>query len=102
MSRLLLFWLLFLLELVKDAGRFIGSLTLLKNGYEPKRVHGHHSVCFPKLALMRLGLRKKDLLALFLHCGLATLEVAKELHSTPHEFMHWHECRLLGNLKPTN
>jgi hypothetical protein len=41
MSCLLLFWQLFLPELVKDAGRFIGSLILLKKGYEPKRVHGH-------------------------------------------------------------
>jgi hypothetical protein len=30
MSHLLLFWLLLLLELVKDTGRFVGSLTLLE------------------------------------------------------------------------
>ncbi len=35
MSRLLLFWVLLLLELVKDTGRFIGSLTLLDTGHKP-------------------------------------------------------------------
>ncbi len=35
MSRLLFFWLLLLLELVKDAGCFIHSLTLLKKGHRP-------------------------------------------------------------------
>ncbi len=47
MSRLLLFWLLFLLDLVKDAGCFIGSLTLLKKGYMQKQVCGHCLV-FPQ------------------------------------------------------
>jgi hypothetical protein len=35
MSHLLLFWLFFLLDLVKDADHFIVSLTLLKKGDEP-------------------------------------------------------------------
>jgi hypothetical protein len=70
MSHLLLFWLLLVLgNLLKDAGCFIGSLTLLKKGYEPKRIHGHHFACFCKLKLMRLGLREEDLFALLLHCG---------------------------------
>ncbi len=56
---------------------------------------------------MRLGLCKKDLFALLFRCGklhglleVATLEVARELHSTPHKLMDQHECRLLGNAKP--
>jgi hypothetical protein len=69
MSRLLLFRLLLLLDLFKNAGHFIGSLTLLEKDYELKRVHGHHFVCFCKLVLMHLGLRKEDLIALLLGCG---------------------------------
>jgi hypothetical protein len=69
MSRHLLFWLLFLRDLVKDSGHLIGSLTLLKKGYEPMQVHGHHFVCFCKLVLMHLGLRKEDLFALLLPLG---------------------------------
>jgi hypothetical protein len=60
MSRLLLIWLFLLLDLVMDAGCFIGSLALLKKGYEPKRVHGHCFICFGKLVLVPLGLRKED------------------------------------------
>jgi hypothetical protein len=55
-SRILLFQLFFLLDLVKDVGRFISSLTWLKEGHEPKRVCGHHLDCFHKLVLMRLAL----------------------------------------------
>jgi hypothetical protein len=33
---------------------------------------------------------------------IATVKVAKELYTMPHEFMHWHECGLLGGTKPTN
>ncbi len=62
MSHLLLFWLIFLLDLVKNAVCFIGSLTLLKKGDEPKWVHGHCLVCFCKLVLIHLGLRKEDFL----------------------------------------
>jgi hypothetical protein len=61
MSRLLLFWLLLLLgNLLKNAGRFFGSLTLLEKGDKPKWVHGHHLVCVHELKLMHLGLRKED------------------------------------------
>ncbi len=50
MSRLLLFWLLLVLgDLLKNAGRFIGSLTLLEKGNKPKRVHGHCLVCLREL-----------------------------------------------------
>jgi hypothetical protein len=109
MSRLLLVWLLLLLDLVKDAGHFIGSLTLLEKGHKPKRVRGHHFVCFRKLKLMPLWLRKKDLFAVLLHCGqlhrsteVAAIKVAEELHSTLHKLMHQYERRLLGNATPAN
>ncbi len=55
MSRLLLFWLLLLLELVKDTSCFISSLTLLEKGFEPKRVRGHRFVHFRKFLLMHLA-----------------------------------------------
>ncbi len=109
MSRLLLYWLLFLLELVNDASHLIGSLTLLKKGYETKRICGHHFVGFHKLVLMRLGLCKKDLFALLLCCGqlycsteVAAIKVAEELLSMLHEFMHQHERGHLDSTKPTN
>ncbi len=101
MSRLLLFRLFLLLDLLKDAGRFIGSLTLLKKGNKPKQVHRHHFVCLYKLVLMRLRPRKEDLFALLLRCGqfhhltdVATIKVAEELYWTLHECMHQHEGRL--------
>ncbi len=58
---------------------------------------------------MRLGLPKKDEFAFLLSCGqlhhltkVAAIEVAEELHSTPHKLMQQHERGLLGNAKPTN
>jgi hypothetical protein len=58
---------------------------------------------------VRLRLREEDLFTLCLHCGyvhcpteVATLKVAEKLHSTLHELVHWHECRLLGCTKPAN
>ncbi len=55
---------------------------------------------------MHLGLHEEDLFALLLHCGqlhhsmnVATVEVAEEIDLMPHELMHWHEGRLLGNAK---
>jgi hypothetical protein len=49
MSRLLFLWLFLLLELTKEAGRFVGNLTLLQKRHKPKRVCGHCFVCFRKL-----------------------------------------------------
>ncbi len=66
MCCLLFLWLLLLLELVKDTGRFFGSLTLFEIGHKPKRVHGHHFVCFHELKLMRLRLQEKYLFAFLL------------------------------------
>ncbi len=69
-----------------NASRFIGSLTLLKKGDEPKRVRSHHFVCLRELKHMRFGLRKEDLFTLLLRCGqlhhlmdVVTIEVAEEL-----------------------
>ncbi len=109
-SSLLLFWLILVLgNLLKNAGRFIVSLTLLEKGDEPKWVHGHRLVCIHKLKLMRLGLHKEDLFALLLRCGqlhcltdVATVKVAEELYLTPHELMHRDEGGLLGGTKPAD
>ncbi len=59
MSRLLLFRLFPFLDLLKDAGRFIGSLALLKKGDTPTWVHGHCLACLCGLELMHLGLCKR-------------------------------------------
>jgi hypothetical protein len=70
MSRLLLFQLLLVLgDLLKNAGCFINSLTLLKKGSKPKRVYGHCLLCLCKLEKMHLGLRKEDLFALLMRRG---------------------------------
>ncbi len=62
-SRLLLFWLLLVLgNLLKNAGYFICSLTLLKKGNKPKQVRDHRLVCLHKLNLMCLRLHKEDFL----------------------------------------
>jgi hypothetical protein len=91
MSRLLFVWLFLLLELVKDAGCFIGSLRLLRKGSMGT------SFFFCKLKLMCLRLGKKDLFAFLLCCGqllslmeFTVVEVAEELHLTLHKLMHWH------------
>jgi hypothetical protein len=94
MNHFLCFWLL-LLDLLKDAGHFISSLTLLKKGNEPKRIHGHHFICLHKLELMCLGRLKEDLFGLLLRCGqlncstdIVTVRVAEEVYSVPHELIH--------------
>jgi hypothetical protein len=83
MSRLLLIWLLLVLgDLLKNASCFVGRL-------------------------MCLGLREEDVFALLLcrgklHCltEVATVKIADELYWTPHELMHLHEGGLLGSAKP--
>jgi hypothetical protein len=63
MSHLLLFPLLLVLgNLLKNASRFIGRLTLLKKGNKANRIRDHHFVGLHKLKLMHLGLRKEDFL----------------------------------------
>ncbi len=110
MSRLLFFWLPFALDnLLKSARCFVSCLTLLKQSDELEQVRGHHLVCIRELKLMRLGLREEELLNLLLHCGyfhhsteLATIEIADEVYSPPHEPVHQHESGLLGGTKPVN
>ncbi len=110
LSHFLFFQLLFILgNLLKNASRFGGDLTLLKESNELEWVSGHHLVQVRELELMCLGLRKEDLFTLLLCCGyfyhsmeVATLEIADELYSTPYELVHWHESRLLGSTEPAN
>ncbi len=110
MSRFLFLWLLLVLgNLIKNASRLVGCLTLLKEGIHSEQVRRHHLIQVGKLVLVRLGLREEDLFTLLLRCRyvdcsteVVTLEVAEMLHSTPHELMHWHESRLLGRTKPGN
>jgi hypothetical protein len=55
------FWLLFVLgDLLKNASRFVGRLTLVEEKGKFERVYGHRLVCIRELKLMRLGLRKED------------------------------------------
>jgi hypothetical protein len=110
LSRFLLFWLLPVFgNLLKNASRLVGHLTLLKESNYLEWVGRHRLVQVCKLELMHLGLGKEDLLTLLLHHGyfhrsteVATIEVAETLYSTPHELVHLHESRLLGRTKPAN
>jgi hypothetical protein len=110
MCRTLFFWLLFVLgDLLKNASRFVGCLTLFEEGNHSEQVGRYHLVQVDELVLVHLRLREEDLLTLILcrgyvHCltVVVTLEVAEKLHSTPHEFVHQHESRLLCRTKPAN
>ncbi len=103
-------WLLLVLgNLLKNASRLVGCLTLFKESNHLERVGRHHLVQVYKLVLMRLRLREEDLFTLLLHRGyfhhlteVATLKVAEKLHLTPHDLMHWHECGFLGHTKPAD
>jgi hypothetical protein len=110
MSRFFFLWLLLILgNLIKNASRLVGCLTLLEEGNHSERVRRHRLVQVSKLVLVRLGLHKEDLFTLLLCCGyihcsmeVVTLEVAEKLHLTPHELVHRHQSGLLGRTKPTN
>ncbi len=110
MSRFLFLRLLLILgNLIKNASRLVGRLTLLKAGYHSERVGRYRLVQVSKLVLVRLRLRKEDLFTLllrhgYIHCSteVVTLEVAENLHSTLHELVHWHESGLFGRTKPAN
>jgi hypothetical protein len=110
MSPFLFLWLLLILgNLIKNASRLVGCLTLLKEGNHSERVGRHHLIQVGKLVLVRLRLREEDLFTLLLHRGyvyysmeVVTLEVAKKLHLMPHELVHWHQSGLLGCTKPAN
>jgi hypothetical protein len=110
LSRVLLFWLLLVLgNLLKNASRLVGCLTLLKESDHLEWVGRHHLVQVCELELMCLALSKEELFTLLLlhgyfHCSteVATLEVAEKLYSTLHGLVHRHESRLLGRTKPGN
>jgi hypothetical protein len=69
-SCFLFLWLPFILsDLLKNASRFVGCLTLLKESDELERVSGHRLVQVHELELMSFGLREEDLLTLLLHHG---------------------------------
>ncbi len=110
MSRFLFLRLLLILgNLIKNASRLVGCLTLLEEGNHSEWVGRYRLVQVGKLVLVRLRLREEDLFTLLLrrgyvHCSTAvvTLEVAEKLHLTPHEVMHQHESGLLGRAKPAN
>jgi hypothetical protein len=109
LSHFLFFWLLVLGNLLENASRLVGCLTLLKEGNHLERVSRHRLVQVGKLVLVHLGLRKEDLFTLLLHhryvhhlIEVTTLKVAEKLYSTPHELMHWHESGLLRSTEPEN
>ncbi len=73
-------------------------MTLLKESDKLEQVGRHHLVQVCELELMRLGLRKEDLITLLLRHGyfhhsteVAILKVAEKLYSVPHELVHWHD-----------
>jgi hypothetical protein len=110
LSRFFLFWLILVLgNLLKNASRLVGCLTLFKESNHLEWVGRHHFVQVCKLELMRLGLRKEDLFTLLLYHGyfhlltkVTTFEIVEKLYSTPHELVHQHKSRLLGRAKPEN
>jgi hypothetical protein len=110
MSRILFLRLFLVLgNLLKNASRLVGCLTLLKEGNHSERVGRHRLVQVGELVLVRLGLRKEDLFTLLLcrgyvHCSMevVALELAEKLYSSTHELMHWYESGLLGHTKPEN
>jgi hypothetical protein len=96
-------------NLVENASRLVGCLTLLEEGNHSERVGRYRLVQVGKLVLVRLGLREEDLFNLLLRQGyvhrsmeVVTLKVAEKLHSMPHELMHRHESGLFFCTKPVN
>jgi hypothetical protein len=96
MSRFLFFWLpLILGNLLVNASRFVGCLTLLNESDQLEQVSRHHLVQVGKLELMPLGLHEEDLFILFLCYGyfhrlmeVAILKIAEKLYLMPHELVH--------------
>jgi hypothetical protein len=109
-SRFLFLQLLLILgNLVKNASRLVGCITLLEEGNHSEQVGRYRLVQVGELVLVHLGLRDKDLFTLLLRCGyvhhsteVVTLKVAEKLHLTPHELVHRHESGLLCRTKPAN
>ncbi len=97
MSRFLFLQLLLILgNLIKNASRLVGCLTLLEEGNNhSEQVGRHRLIQVGKLVLVCLRLCKEDLFTLLLrhgyvHCSteVVTLEVAEKLHLMPHELVH--------------
>ncbi len=110
MSRTLFLWLLLIPgNLLENASRLVGCLTLLEEGNHSEWVGRYCLVQVSELVLVRLGLCEEDLFTLLLRRGyvhrlteVVTLKVAAKLHLTPHELVHWHESRLFCCTKPAN
>ncbi len=110
MSRTLFLWLLLVPgNLLKNASRLVGCLTLLKEGNHSERVGRYCLVQVGKLVLVHLGPREEVLFTLLLrhgyvHCStkVVALKVAEKLHLTLHELVHRHESGLFCCTKPAN
>jgi hypothetical protein len=110
MSGTLFLWLLLVPgNLLINASRLVGCLTLLEEGNHSEQVDRYSLVQVGELVLVRLGLREEDLFTLLLCRGyvhrlteVVILKVAEKLHSTPHELVHWHESGLFCRTKPAN
>jgi hypothetical protein len=110
MSCTLFLWLLLVPgNLLENASRLVGCLTLLKEGNHSEWIGRYRLVQVGKLVLVRLGLRKEDLFTLLLCHGyvhhlteVVTLEVAEKLHSMPQKLVHWHESGIFCHTKPVN
>ncbi len=76
MSHTLFLWLLLVLgNLLKNASRLVGPLTLLKEGNHFEQVNRHHLLQVGKLVLVHLRLREEDLFTLllrrgYIHCSM--------------------------------
>ncbi len=68
LSRFPFLWLLVLGNILENASRLVGCLTLLKEGNHLERVSRDRLVQVGKLVLVRLGLREEDLFTPLLHC----------------------------------
>ncbi len=109
LSRFPFLRLLVLGNLLKNASRLVGCLTLLEEGDHSEWVSRHRLVQIGKLVLVHLGLCKEDLFTLLLchryvHCltEVTIIEVAEKLHLMPRELVHRHESRLLRVTEPAN
>ncbi len=103
-GRFLFFWLILILgNLLKNASCLVSCLTLLEESDKFEWVSRHHLFQVHELELMCLGLRKEDLFTFLLRHGyfncsteVATLEIAEELYSAPHELVHWYADQLVA------
>ncbi len=103
-------WLLLILgNLINNASRPVGCLTLLKEGDHSEWVGRYRLVQVGESVLVHLRLHEEDLFTFLLHRAyihclmkVLTCKVAKKLHLSPCELVHWHESGLLCHTKPAN